>query len=276
MKLSQYIAAYCVVVTSAINAASLPGPNALDILEAHSGGLPRSDILAPDNALEKRKGGGGKGGGGGGGGGKTGGGGGGGRTAATSNVGGATRSGSGPPRSYGGGGYYGGGAAVPYQAGKRSTGGVLPGAALGVGAAALIFPGIWLWSVYPYGLRPYTFYNHTANRTRENEKRQEATGMNETLPVTCLCQDFAVCGCDSNDNAQYLNDLVGNGSYAALNKTVVTVGDVSGTRTLLLNGTLPNGTTASGGTDDAASGLTTPFSGYLIIGGLFFYAVALL
>ena len=59
---------------------------------------------------------------------------------------------------------------------------------------------------------------------------------------------------------------MGNGSYAALNKSLVTVSQVNGTRNLVLNGTLPNGTTAPGGTDDD-SGATTlkagKYAGYL-------------
>jgi hypothetical protein len=68
-----------------------------------------------------------------------------------------------------------------------------------------------------------------------------------------LCQEYSPCGCDENNDDKYLNDLVGNGSYAALNKSLVTVSDVNGTRNLVLNGTLPNGTTAPGGTDDDTS-----------------------
>jgi len=50
-----------------------------------------------------------------------------------------------------------------------------------------------------------------------------------------------------------MNELVGDGSYANLNQSVVTVADVNGTSTILINGTLPNGTTASGGDEDAFS-----------------------
>lgn len=50
-----------------------------------------------------------------------------------------------------------------------------------------------------------------------------------------------------------MNSIVGNGSYAALNKSLVTVSQVNGTRNLVINGTLPNGTTAPGGTDDSAA-----------------------
>lgn len=118
---------------------------------------------------------------------------------------------------------------------------------LGVGVLA-IMPGLWLYSVYPYHFsNPYRFYNQSdVNQTNPS-------GTNTTLPVTCLCQEYSPCGCDENEDQKYLNDLVGNGSYPALNKSLVTVSDVNGTRTLVLNGTLPNGTTAPGGTDDSAA-----------------------
>lgn len=70
------------------------------------------------------------------------------------------------------------------------------------------------------------------------------------MPVLCLCQEDYPCGCDENDDRKYLDELVGNGSYDALNKSLVNVADVNGTTTLVLNGTLPKGTTAPGGTDD--------------------------
>ncbi|KAF2798447.1 hypothetical protein K505DRAFT_371738 [Melanomma pulvis-pyrius CBS 109.77] len=279
MRASQVFALYC-LATSTISASSLPdaNANALDLLEAHGASIPRSEILASEHALEKRKGGGGKGGGGSGGG-KSGGGGTGGtgRSSPSSNVGGATRQGSGPARSYGGG-YYGGGASTPYASGKSTPKGLAPGLLLG-GAALFIFPGIWLYSVWPYSyVNPYRF---------RNESFQNATqqGLNQTLPVVCLCQEYSVCGCDENNDQNYLNDLVGNGSYAALNKTLVTVSEVNGTRSLVLNGTLPNGTTAPGGEDDAEEGAAPglvnalpfgKFTGYYAIGAITLYAVALL
>ncbi|KAF2258424.1 hypothetical protein CC78DRAFT_537798 [Lojkania enalia] len=269
MRVSQYFA-YCFAAISVINATSLPETDALDRLEAHAASGPRSDILSPDNALKKRKGGGGRGGGGGGGRSSGGGsGGGGGRTSPSSNAGGATRAGSGAPRRFGGGAYYGGGATVPYQSGRKSTGGLFPGALLGAGTAALIFPGLWLWSVYPYYLHPYRFYNETF---------QNATtrGLNQTLPVVCLCEEFSVCGCDNNNSTQYLDDLVGNGSYAALNKSLVTVSIVNDSQqALVINGTLPNGTTAPGGTD-VAPNLRVGLSGYWIMGVMFLYAIVFL
>jgi hypothetical protein len=54
-----------------------------------------------------------------------------------------------------------------------------------------------------------------------------------------------------------MNSILGNGSYAGLNQSVVTVANVNGTDTIFINGTLANGTTASGGTEDpsAAGGM---------------------
>ena len=117
-------------------------------------------------------------------------------------------------------------------------------------------PGLWLFSAYPYYLSsPYRFYNQT-ERT------------NTTLPVTCLCQEYSPCGCEENEDTNYLNDLVGNGSYAALNKALVTVSDVNGTRNLVINGTLPNGTTAPGGTDDESAAINLKvgkYAGYWVM-----------
>ncbi|ORX96353.1 hypothetical protein BCR34DRAFT_628848 [Clohesyomyces aquaticus] len=275
MKLSRFVAGIF-LTASTIKAASLPETNALALLEGHAASAPRSEnILSAEHALEKRKGGGGKGGGGGGGdswthannstgGGKSGGGGGGGRS---SNSGGQTVSGSGAPRSYGRGGYYGGGAGVPYSAGQKTPKGLIAGAVLLPVAALAFFPGIWLYSVYPYYLHPYRFLNQTV---------QNATnGVNQTLQTICLCQQYGVCGCDDNDDQSYLNDLVGNGSYAALNKSLVNIYD-NGTRYLTINGTLDNDTTAPGGTDSAATGSSIPYTGYWLTGALFLYAVAFL
>ena len=194
------------------------------------------------------------------------GGGSGGKTSTSSNAGGSSKSGSGVRPAYGGGYYYGGGSTRPYTSGKKSPSGLLPGALLLPAAALLIFPGIWLWSVYPYYYtRPYTFHNRTVENATD--------GLNQTLPVVCLCQDFSVCGCDDNNNATYFNSLVGNGSYDALNKSLVTVSMVNDTRTLVINGTLPNGTTVAGGSDSAAPAGAMQFSGYWVMIALVIYSV---
>jgi hypothetical protein len=75
--------------------------------------------------------------------------------------------------------------------------------------------------------------------------------MNETKPVNCLCDMYNPCGCDDNNNQTYVNDLIGNGSYSNLNHTLVDVvkNSTTGNDTIYINGMLPNGTTAPGGTE---------------------------
>jgi len=68
-----------------------------------------------------------------------------------------------------------------------------------------------------------------------------------------LCAQYQECGCDDNNDSSYLDSVVGNGTN--LNSTLARVNNVNGTQTLLINGTLPNGTTASGGTTSGASRL---------------------
>lgn len=67
--------------------------------------------------------------------------------------------------------------------------------------------------------------------------------------MTCLCAKYSACGCDDNNNSTYLDSLLGNGSAADQNSSLVRVGNVNGTKTVVINGTLPNGTT-----DDSTSG----------------------
>ncbi|KAL4972709.1 hypothetical protein BDW66DRAFT_169249 [Aspergillus desertorum] len=220
--------------------------------------------------LEKRRGGGG--GGRGGGGGSSGGGGGGrgggggssssssssnhpgtrpGSTSTTSNSGGTSRGGSGARPTYGrGGGYYGGGATVPYRSGIRSPLGITP-FFLPVAALAF-FPGLWLYGahVYPY-VHPYHYINDT-------------TKGNETMPVICLCAEYSTCGCDDNNNNTYYESIF-NGTQPK-NGSIVRVTDVNGTRTIAINGTLPNGTTADEATLDSAAALTVmQASGYWVM-----------
>jgi hypothetical protein len=283
VRLTSSLVAYLAVFTNTIAATSLldANTNALTYLEEQPRAAP---VVSPDHTLEKRKGGGGRGGGSSGSSSSSSGGGGGrsgsARTGGSSMVGGSTAAGSGVTRSYGRGGYYGGGAAVPFSAGSKTPKGLIAGALIAPVAILAIMPGIWLYNVYPYHYNnPYRFYNRTANGTRTSTKRtllsrQSAGGANETLPVVCLCQEYAVCGCDENADQSYVDELVGNGSYAALNKTLVTVSDVNGTRTLVLNGSLPNGTTAPGGQDDAGAQLgVSKYAGYWAMGLVVVYGV---
>ncbi|PNP44654.1 hypothetical protein TGAMA5MH_03461 [Trichoderma gamsii] len=164
----------------------------------------------------------------------------------SSNVGGSTRGGSGPKPQYGGGQFYGGGARTPYTAGSRSpVGGILPFALLGGAAALAFWPGVWLYGAYLYPYhQPYHFHNESSNR-------------NETLNVLCGCGTYDVCSCDDNNSTDYFVSLVGNGSYDALNKSVVNVAKVNGTNSLLINGSLPNGTTADDPNASSATSIRT-------------------
>lgn len=203
-----------------------------------------SDLIARDllervdaDELWKRKGGGGGGGRGGGGGSSSGGsrGGSGSTSGNRGGSGGGARPApvfTGPRPAYGGGQYYGGGARQPYPAGRTSPGGIGPvgglliGGAIGFGAAS------WATGAYRYRHKDdYTFFNATTDKT-------------ETKPVECLCADKLPCGCEDNTDKKYLDSIIGNGSYAALNKTLVDVGPVDGKSTIRINGTLPEGTTA--------------------------------
>lgn len=99
------------------------------------------------------------------------------------------------------------------------------------------------------------------------ERQVGETGQNETKPITCLCAQYLVCGCDDNGDVSFLNALIGDGDYNKLNKTLINVADINGTSTIIINGTLPNGTTAPGGVDDtsAANTRATTMTGYLVM-----------
>ncbi|CAM1504627.1 Fc.00g022180.m01.CDS01 [Cosmosporella sp. VM-42] len=155
-----------------------------------------------------------------------------------SNSGGSSSKGSGPQPNFVGGRYYGGGAATPYRAGGRSASGILPFVL--VGSLLAFWPGVWLYGAYMYPYHnQYRYHNDTSD---EDESR----------PIICGCAQYSVCGCDENNNTDYYNELIGTGDYSKLNKSLVNVADVNGTTTILINGTLPNGTTVQ--SDDSAAG----------------------
>lgn len=156
-----------------------------------------------------------------------------------STAGGRTKTGSGTPKGHGG--YYSGGAVVPLTSGKTSTSGMVP-VILSSSIVSAIFVGAWLYSsVYAYHFDHSINYYNATNHS------------NETLPVTCLCQEYSVCGCDENHDQTYVDSLVANATNTVDGRSKIA--EVNGTRTLLINGTLDNGTTADGGTE-AVSGAT--------------------
>lgn len=209
---------------------------------------PRSSKM-PD--LDKRRGGGGGGGGrGGSGGGSAARGGQGGSSSRTGNSGGSSRSGSGPQPSYGRGTYYAGGAQTPYTSGALSPLGIAP-IILPVAALAF-FGGIWLHDAYAY---PYSHHYHYVD---------QSTHQNTSMPVVCLCERYAECGCDENANATYYESLF-NGTQPA-NSSVVEVVKVNGTETIYINGTLPNGTTvADQSSSSDATQIVIQASGYWLM-----------
>ncbi|EHL02178.1 hypothetical protein M7I_1772 [Glarea lozoyensis 74030] len=170
-----------------------------------------------------------------------------GRGSSSSNAGGTTKTGSGPARSFGGGRFYGGGAAAPYTAGQRSPGSKILPLAVGVGVGGAL--GVAAIAAYP-GHWPYGFYNYPTQKPDSD--------------IYLLIRNS-----HPNSNNTFLDSLIGDGTYANLNQSVVTVADINGTSTIILNGTLPNGTTASGGTEDAITSTSAATllssSGYLIM-----------
>lgn len=73
---------------------------------------------------------------------------------------------------------------------------------------------------------------------------------NDTIPVLCLCQEDSVCGCDENNSTDFTEALYQNATGEGDDKyRIAKITDVNGTRTLVVNGTLADGTTAPGGTD---------------------------
>ena len=170
------------------------------------------------------------------------------RTLGTSNKGGLTSSGSGPqPRTYGGGSYYPGGAAAPYRAGSASPGGIRPTFFPAAGLA--FFPGVWLYGAYSYHYPGYYMYHN------------QTSGQNETRPVDCLCGRFSECGCDANNETDYVSSV-------ANNNTVARVANVDGDSTLVINGTLPNGTTAASAAPSFRQGLAELSGWWLVVAGV--------
>lgn len=147
---------------------------------------------------------------------------------------------------YGGGAFYGGGAKQPYKSGGPSPSGIVPFVVGGAALGTIGFVGAsWAYGAYAYPYHnPYWYHNATTNK-------------NETKPVSCLCDTYEVCGCDDNGNQTYFNSIIGDGSYNGLNKSIVTVAenDTTHEKTIYIRGTLPNGTTAAGGTEDPNAGI---------------------
>ena len=90
---------------------------------------------------------------------------------------------------------------------------------------------------------------------------------NESLPVTCLCDQYSACGCDDDGNTSYIDSLLGDGTAASQNDSLVHIGNVNGSKTVVINGTLPNGTddSASTTTNGASSQKVLEVSGFWLV-----------
>lgn len=137
--------------------------------------------------------------------------------------------------------YYSGGSTTSYPAGQGRTGvGAAPYFFAGAGLGAFGAFGLYGLYSYPYA-HPWYYHNNTSNR-------------NETHPVNCVCAQYSDCGCDTNNNGtDYVNDVANNG-------TISKVMNINGTDTLIVNGTIPNGTTTD--LSSAASGALIQNLGY--------------
>lgn len=126
------------------------------------------------------------------------------------------------------------------------------------------FPGLWLYGAYAY---PYGYGYHYYH-----------DGQNRTSNVTCLCQEYQVCGCDPDGNQTALAQQIANGTEGGVpvnSSTVRTVQYDNGTEISYINGSLPNGTTAPGGTEpsdesqiSAAVQRVMGFAGYWVMVGM--------
>lgn len=151
-------------------------------------------------------------------------------TYTSSVAGGYSKTGTGPQPAFAGGKYYGGGAKVPFPAGGSPPGRSLkPYPIYGGGLA--FWPGYWPYGAYMY---PYAYTYHYRNATSDKDEERE---------VLCGCAEYSVCGCDDIDDVDFYKELIKDGDYGKLNKTLVNVAEVNGTMKILINGTLPNGTT---------------------------------
>jgi hypothetical protein len=156
-------------------------------------------------------------------------------TQGNSNRGGYSRDGTGPQPSFVGGQYYAGGSKVPYPAGGSPPGRTLNSYPLGPGGFAF-YPGFWPYGGFYY---PYAYSHSYHNRTSKKDEKRE---------IICVCANYGVCACDDIDKKEFYDELIKDGDYSKLNKSMVTVSKVNGTQKIVINGTLPNGTTIP--TDD--------------------------
>jgi len=85
------------------------------------------------------------------------------------------------------------------------------------------------------------------------------------VPVTCACAPASACGCDDNGDATYVQQFfTGANGTASNNDSVAQFVPINGTSTVVLNGSLPNGTDGSG-TSGAERGVWVDWGGWAVI-----------
>ncbi|CAG9985211.1 unnamed protein product [Clonostachys byssicola] len=146
------------------------------------------------------------------------------------NTGGYSPGGSGPQPRFVSNTYYGGGAKAPYPAGGSPSGKSMTSSRSPSPLA--YYPGYW--PPYPIFIYPYGYHHSYRNKT---------SNQNETREIECACPQYSSCMCDDIEDTKFWDELIGDGDYKKLNKSLVTVAQVNGKTKIVLNGTVPNGTT---------------------------------
>ena len=75
--------------------------------------------------------------------------------------------------------------------------------------------------------------------------------------MNCYCGRFSECGCEANNETDYVTSIANNNSISR-------VANLNGKSTLLVNGTLPNGTTAASAAPSFRQGLAG-LSGWSVV-----------
>ncbi|KAI5803448.1 hypothetical protein DFH27DRAFT_610496 [Peziza echinospora] len=207
----------------------------------------------PESILVKRKGGGGKSSGGSSSGGKSSGGKTtGGTTSGKTNSGGTSKGGSGVAPKFttaGGKKVYPGGGGTPYKSGGKSKSGISP-FLLPLAILPALFIGAWAFAVFSYPWSNPLIYNNLANDLNIPAIYNLTNPI--TLPVICLCEEYAVCGCDETHDDAFAKGILLDALADGGNGSVAQIRMYEGKYTLVINGTLPNGTTAASGSGSSS------------------------
>lgn len=79
--------------------------------------------------------------------------------------------------------------------------------------------------------------------------------------MNCYCSRFSECSCEANNETDYMTSIANNNSISH-------VGTVDGKSTLLVNGTLPNGTTAASAAPSFRQGFAEMSGWWIVVVGV--------